>query len=183
MTQALRKKVRFTYQDYLQIPGEKRYEIIDGDLHMTPAPLTRHQKILGNIFRKLWDFVTERKLGEVLFAPVDVVLSQEDIVQPDILFISRDRLGILTEKNVQGPPDLLIEILSPSTKNWDQETKRKLYERYGVREYWIVDPDAQTIEILQMTDDGFKTYRVFSRGTHVRSPLLEGFTFLVEEIF
>lgn len=181
--QTLRKKVRFTYEDYLNFPPEKRYEIIEGDLHMTPAPLTKHQMTLLNLTLKLHEFINKNSLGKCLIAPVDVVLSREDVIQPDILFISKDRLGILTEKNVEGPPDLLVEVLSPSTKNWDREAKRKLYEHYGVREYWIVDPDAKTVEVLQMTDDGYRSYRVFACGTHLQSPLLEGLAFLIDEIF
>jgi len=181
--QTVRKKVRFTYQDYLLLPYDKRYELIEGDLHRVPAPLTNHQKVSRNLQRILWEFVQKNGLGEVLYAPVDVVLSSEDVVQPDILFIAKERLAILTEKNVRAAPDLVIEILSPSSKEWDLEIKRKLYEKYGVREYWIVDPEAQTVEVLQLTDDGYLAFRVFSRGTKLKSPLLKDFSFPIEAIF
>lgn len=177
------RRVHFNYQDYLRIPDDKRCEIIDGELHMTPAPLTRHQKISGRIYEMLGHFVWERQLGEILYAPVDVVLSNEDIVQPDLLFIHKDRLAILTEKNVRGAPDLVIEILSPSNPEWDRENKRKLYEKYGVREYWIVDPDSQSIEILTLTDAGFQTVRVFTKGTHLRSPLLPELSLPIDPVF
>lgn len=179
----LRKQVRFTYQDYLHIPEDKRYEIINGDLHMTPAPLITHQKVSGNIYKALSHFVNNQKLGEVLYAPVDVVLSEEDVVQPDILFITQERLDILTDKNVRGAPDLVIEVLSPSTREWDREFKRKLYEKFGVREYWIVDLNAQSIEILQMTDEGFKTTRVYTQGAHLASPLLKNFSLAIGDVF
>ena|SRR3990167_8879297 len=181
--QSARKKVRFNYHDYQLFPADKRYEIIDGDSHMVPAPNTHHQKISRNLELILWDFVKKRNLGEVLDAPVDVILSNEDIVQPDLVFISKKRLGILTEKNVIGAPDLVVEILSPSTKNLDKDIKRKLYEKYGVLEYWIVDPDGASVEVLQMTDDGLKNFRTFPKGTHVQSPLLPELKFLVDEIF
>ena len=181
--QMARRKTRVTYQDYIHIPGEKRYEIIDGDLHMVPAPFTQHQQISARLFQILAEFVQDRSLGEVFYAPVDVILSEEDVLQPDLLFISRARLGILTSANVRGAPDLVVEILSPSTKQWDLQPKRRLYEKYGVREYWIVDPDAQSVEVLTLTDDGFQTVRVFTKGTHVKSPLLEGFAPAVDAIF
>lgn len=181
--QSIRKKVRFTYQDYLHIPGDKRYEIIEGDLHMVPAPLTSHQKISRNIYQILWDLVRKENLGEVLYAPVDVVLSEEDIVQPDILFISKSRLGILTEKNVRAAPDLVIEILSPSTKDWDVDVKRKIYEKYGVQEFWIVDPESRSLEVLQMTNEGLKVFQVFAGDQQVSSPLLKALKFPVSQIF
>lgn len=182
MNVALRK-VRFTYHDYLHLPEDKRYEIIDGDLHMTPAPLMKHQKVSGHLYRILHEWADKESRGEVFYAPVDVILSDEDVLQPDLLFISQERLGILTEKNVQGAPDLVIEILSPHSQEWDRSIKRKLYEKYGVREYWMVDLEAQSIEVLPLTDEGFKTLRVYTKGTHLKSPLLENLSFSVEEIF
>ena len=181
--QTAKRQVRFTYQDYLHIPGDKRYEIINGDLHMTPAPLITHQKVVANLVRALDRFIEEKKLGKLLFAPVDIVLSEEDVVQPDILFITQERLDILTDKNVRGAPDLVVEVLSPSTREWDREFKRKLYEKFGVREYWIVDLSAQSIEVLQMTDAGFKTTRVYTQGTHLASPLLKNFSLAIGDVF
>lgn len=150
---------------------------------MVPAPLTTHQLILSKIYDLISDFVEGTDLGMVLFAPVDVVLSNENVVQPDLLFIAKNRMGILKRENIQGAPDLVVEILSEGTKKWDLEIKRKLYEKYGVREYWIVDPEARSVEVLQSTDEGFTTVRVFTGKTRVKSPLLEGFGFDPERIF
>jgi len=181
--QAVRKQVRFTYQDYLELPGEKRYELIDGDLHMVPAPLTFHQKVSRNLEMLLWNYVKDHDAGEILYAPVDVVLSNEDVVQPDILFISKSRLGILTDKNIQGAPDLVIEILSPTSKKWDQEIKKKLYEKHGVVEYWIVDPEARTIEVFRYTETGFRLVQTYPEISTLVSPLLPGLQIELKHVF
>ena len=181
--QVLKKKVRFTYQDYLHIPGDKRYEIIEGDLHMVPAPLTYHQKISRSLEYYLWDFVAKNDLGEVLDAPVDVLLTNEDVVQPDLLFISKDRLTILTEKNVCGAPDLVVEILSPSSREWDREFKKRLYEKHGVLEYWIADPDAKAVEVYTFTEDGFQLVQSYPRTSTLSSPLLKGLKIPLEKVF
>lgn len=183
MALAVKRKVRFNYHDYLLLPEGKRYEIIDGDLHMTPAPLIYHQYVLNNLLDILRSYVKKQKNGMVLCAPVDVVFSNEDIVQPDILFISNERSGILTKENVQGAPDLIVEILSPSTKQRDVEVKFKLYEQRAVREYWIVDPDALSIEVFTLKDEGLVLTRAYTKGLHVASPLFGELKFLVDEVF
>src|SRR3990167_9175925 len=124
---AAKLNIKFNYSDYLSLPEDKRYELIEGDLHMTPAPLTIHQIISANLFFFLRQHVQENQSGLILNAPVDVVLSDEDVVQPDILFISDERKGILKRENVQGAPDLVIEILSSSTAHRDLHIKKKLY--------------------------------------------------------
>jgi Uma2 family endonuclease len=121
----------------------------------------------------------------VFAAPCDVILSDEDIVEPDLLFISAARSAIVTEKNIQGPPDLVVEILSDSTRKTDEVVKRKLYERYGVREYWIVDPDLETVKIHRLTDQGFvRAADLTSEANEILStPLLPGFQAPLAEIF
>lgn len=176
-------KISFSYQDYLHLPDDKRFEIIDGDLRMVPAPLTYHQKISGRLFSLVLESVKKWDLGEVLYAPVDVVLSQTDIVQPDLLFISKKRLDILNEQNVQGAPDLIVEILSPTGEKWDRQVKRNLYQKYGVQEYWLVDPLSQSLEILELKDNFFRTRKICTAGIKVMSPLLPGLSFLTEKIF
>ena len=175
--------IKFTYDDYVLLPEDKRYELIGGDLIMTPAPLTTHQRVSQNINNSLWSFVKDRELGKVLYAPVDVVFSEEDVVQPDILFIAKDRLGILTEKNVKGAPDLVIEILSLSNAKMDLVIKKKLYAKFGVREYWIVHPDEKSVEVMTWAEKGFKTVQVYLHNTLLRSPLLRDFSMPVNEIF
>ena len=134
-----------TYSDYLKTSDDERYELLNGELLMVPAPNMAHQKAQAELGIRLGAWVKERGLGSVFFSPTDVVLSDSDVVQPDLLFISNERGHVVTRDNVQGAPDLVVEVLSPSTSAVDWTTKRDLYARYGVREYWIVDPDDRTV--------------------------------------
>ena len=149
---------RLTYEDYCLIPEDRnRHEIIDGIHYVSAAPNTRHQRILGRIFIRLYSFVEQNQLGEVLFSPVDVLFSQYDVVQPDVVFISNERISILTEPNIKGAPNLVVEVLSPSNRRYDLERKKSLYEQFQVPEYWIVDPDAETVEVYVYHDSkGYK---------------------------
>lgn len=178
--------LRLTYHDYCQIPlGERdRYEIVEGELRqITPAPTVLHQKISGRIERALRLWVEDRGLGEVYDAPIDVVLGEHNVVQPDILYVSRERLGIVKEANIRGAPDLVVEILSPSTVEWDQGLKRRVYGRYGVREFWAVDPDGRSIELAAHDGRELATVQVYSLGTTLTSRLLAGFELEVKEVF
>jgi Uma2 family endonuclease len=175
--------VRYTYQDYLQLPEDKRYEILDGELNMVPAPNMRHQRLLLEIFDVLFHHVRERKLGEVFIAPCDVVLSDGTVVQPDILFVSKERLGIIGEANITGAPDLVVEILSPSTGQRDLGIKRNLYARYGVREYWIVDPESKTVEVLAWAETGYRTEAFVPETSILKSSLFPDLNLSLTEIF
>lgn len=140
---------KLTYHEYLLLPNDgKRYEIIDGDLFMTPAPATRHQTIAVRLSHLLMTYLEGHPVGIVLAAPCDVVLSEIDVVQPDLLLIRHDSAARITETNIQGPPDLIIEILSPGTATRDRDLKRKRYEHFSVQEYWLVDPDQNPLELL-----------------------------------
>lgn len=175
---------RFTYEDYKLLPEDKRCEIIEGDLLMTPTPTSRHQVILGEIFVHLRAFVKAQGLGLVLLAPTDVVLSEGNVVQPDLLFVAKDRHSIVDPAGgVHGAPDLVVEILSPSTSSRDQVLKRKLYAKYGVREYWVVNAEARTIEVLTRDPGGLETWMVFPSGSSLASQLLPGFSLSVAELF
>jgi Uma2 family endonuclease len=175
--------LRFTYNDYLLLPEDRRYEIIDGDLFMTPAPTPYHQLVSANLHSALRDVVLEHRLGRVLYAPCDVVLSPTDIVQPDILFVAAARLSIIGEKYISAAPDLVVEILSPSTAERDQDLKRKLYARFGVREFWIADPEKKTVEVFVDTAEGFRRESLFGIGETLRSPLLPGLEIPLAEVF
>lgn len=177
------QNLRFTYQDYLLLPEEKRYELIDGDLLMTPAPTSEHQSIAANLFTKLILFIRGKKLGKLFFAPLDVILSDEDVVQPDLVFISKDHEERIQERGVWGPPDLVIEILSPSTEHRDLIVKRKLYGRYGVREFWIVDPKNKTIEVMGWQGSEFKTLQTFPEETILKSSILKDLALPLSEVF
>jgi len=176
-------RVRFTYEDYLQLPEDKRYDLMEGEFYMVPSPNVYHQTILKKLFRILDDYVVSQRLGELHLAPLDVVLSNEDVVQPDILFISREHFHIITERNIQGAPDLVIEILSSTTAERDKGLKRKLYSKYGVKEYWIVDPEERSIEVMKLGEAGFETAGVYGKGEILVSPLLKGFRLNSGEIF
>ncbi|MBF0492200.1 MAG: Uma2 family endonuclease [Deltaproteobacteria bacterium] len=177
------QKIKFSYEDYLLMPEDKRYELIDGDLLMTPSPSWKHQTAISRLFEKINKFVRSKKMGEVRFAPLDVFLSPEDVVQPDLLFLSKDRLKQVTERNIQGAPDLVVEVLSPGTEQRDRLVKRKLYSRFGVKEYWIVDPERKNIEVITWEGSDFKTFQVFPENALFKSPLMEGLSFHIKEIF
>ena len=146
---SLPASLKFTYEEYLTFPEDgKRHELIAGDHYVTPAPLTKHQRIVAALHRIIGPFVHECALGTVLCAPVDVLLSQVDVVQPDFLFISTARSSIITERHIQGAPDLVVEILSDSTRNNDEGIKHTLYERAQVQEYWIIDPRSETVKVF-----------------------------------
>jgi len=165
-------RVKFTYEDYKTLPAEKRYELLEGELVMVPSPKEYHQRISGKLEFLLRAFVQDHALGVVYDAPFDVVLSEETVVQPEIIFISKERLDIITEDNVRGAPDLVIEILSEATAERDRIAKRLLYAKYGVKEYWLVDPQTKSIEVLQLGERGFDLVGIFWEGQKMRSPLL-----------
>ena len=176
--------IKFTYDDYRNTPDDGRYELLDGELVMAPAPSLRHQRIDTRLSSLLHVFVTERGLGEVFCPPCDVLLSATDVVQPDLIFVAREQRRILAAGDaVRGAPDLVVEILSPSTAARDRTLKRVLYARHGVREYWLVDPDAETVAVMVLSNDGFKVEAVYGQGQTLTSPTLPGFTVNLDEIF
>ena len=178
-----RRVVKFTYEDYKHTPEDKRYELLDGDLIMVPAPRTAHQRSSRDIGLPLVMFVDENELGEVFLAPTDVVLSNTDVVQPDILFVSRERSHIINELNIRGAPDLVVEVLSPSTAQRDRTLKRTLYALHGVSEYWQADTDAKNVTVLILEDGGYAVAGIYGEGQTLVSPLLAGFTLEIDRIF
>ena len=175
--------IKQTYKDYCATPDDERYELINGRLMMVPAPNTKHQKVLGRLYLELARFNEEHQLGEVYVAPYDVFLSDTDVVQPDLLFISRAREHIITEQNVRGAPDLVIEILSPSTAEKDLGEKHELYGRHGVLEYWIVDPVAETVAVHRQGDGRLELAETLGRGDTLRTALLEGLELKLDDVF
>ena len=176
-------KGRFTYSDYLLLPEDKRYEILDGELYMVAAPNIRHQSVSFSLEVALFQHVKNKGLGRVLHAPCDLILSEEDVIQPDILFVCKERAGIIGEMNVRGAPDLVIEILSAGTRSKDMEVKRKIYAGFGVQEYWIVDPEAATTEVLVWSELGYVTVRVYGKSDRLSSPLLPNLNLPLSEVF
>jgi len=178
------ERLKFTYEDYLKLPDDgKVYQIIDGEVFMAPAPTPKHQMICGRIWSVLSNFIRLRELGEVIFAPCDVVLSEENVVQPDILFISSQRAHIIGERYISGPPDLVVEVLSPGTEKIDRVLKRGLYERHGVKELWFVSPERREIQVLRLVRGKFVEHGRFGVGETLTSPLLSGLKFDIDEVF
>ena len=183
MATATRGAVRQTYQDYCATPDDERYELLDGNLMMVPAPNMKHQWVLGRLHSELDRFTREHGLGKVYVAPCDVVLSDTDVVQPDLLFISRAREHTITDENVRGAPDLVIEILSPSTADRDLGCKHELYGRHGVLEYWIVDPLAETVAVHRQGGGRLEVAETFGRGDTLRTALLDGLQLELDDVF
>ena len=183
MASTATEKKKYTYEDYLKTPDDVRYELIEGDLLMTPSPVTKHQRILRELGFELLSFARVKDLGEIFLAPFDVHLDNENVVEPDILFISKQRLHIIGEKNVQGPPDLVIEILSESTANRDLVQKKRLYAKFGVKEYWIVIPGEEIVEIYTLKDALYVLCKSFGKENAIESPLLKGLKIDLKKIF
>ena len=178
-------QARLTVQDYLAIPedDENRYELIDGELYMAPAPTWEHQESIGNLYSALRDFVRANGLGRVVASPIDVYLSDEDVFQPDIVFVSTDRLDIIHSSGVHSAPDLVIEMLSPGTEQRDLTIKRERYEMLDVKEYWLANPVAKTISVLRLRDGAFEHIGVFTEGMTLETPLLPGLQIDISAVF
>jgi len=174
------ENLKLTYEDYLLLPEGTRYEIIEGELFMTPSPRTVHQRLIVKLFRIIDNFVRGKNLGEVFVAPYDVVLSKHDIVQPDILFVSKENSHLITELNLQGAPDLVVEILSPSIEDRDSILKKKLYAAFGVKEYWIADPAKKSVKLFNL---GKKGYMDVETGNILKSLLLKGLEIDISGLF
>jgi len=185
LTRPKAKRELLTYDDYVTFPDQDgiRKEIIEGELFMSPAPAIKHQSISKKLFRMLEDFITQHKLGEVWYAPCDVIFSNINIVQPDILYISNQNIEILTALNVKGAPDLIIEILSPSTIENDRIYKKLVYEKFGVKEYWIVDPQEEMIEVWALKGANFQLHKKATKTQKFKSNLLEDFELDLLRVF
>lgn len=176
-------RAKLTVADYMNTPDDVRYQLINGELVLAPSPSTRHQSISSELFVVLHQFVRQHGLGMVWDAPLDVVLSDNEVFQPDILFVSNERRAIVTEANIQGAPDLVVEILSPSTRQNDEGHKKDVYSRYGVKEYWIVDPEERKVAVLSGGASGLEPYAAFSMEDILESPLLPGLAVDVRQVF
>jgi Uma2 family endonuclease len=186
MQSTSQRDTRLTYDDFARIPNDgKRHEIIDGVHYVTPAPVRRHQQLLGRLHLAIGGFLEDHpEMGQAYLSPLDTVFSPWDVVEPDLLFVAADQLDILTEPNIQGAPALVVEILSPSTRRRDMGIKRQLFDRGGVREYWIVDPKAVEVTVYRRTPDGaFRKAAQVSSGDDLTTPLLAGFTLSVAKLF
>ncbi|MBI3824818.1 MAG: Uma2 family endonuclease [Candidatus Rokubacteria bacterium] len=149
-------RVVLTYREYEALPADgRRYELHDGELSVTPAPSPQHQIVSRNLGFVLHEHVTARGLGQVLMAPLDVILGETTIVQPDLVYLDSARAGAISRRGIEGPPTLAVEILSPSTTLTDRVTKSQLYARHGVPHFWLVDPEGRSIEAFVLRADGY----------------------------
>jgi len=180
-------KIKLTYEHYRNAPESERerYELYEGELVMVPSPSLKHQLILGNLVDFLRRFVNDNDLGVVLFSPLDVILSADTVLQPDILFVAKARAEILAAEGIRGAPDLVIEILSEATAKRDRTYKKTLYARYGVKEYWLVDPEDETIEVFVLKENGYEAAGKYERRGKApfESLILKGLSIDVDAVF
>lgn len=172
---------KLTYQEYLDMPEMRaRYDIIDGEMIMSAKPTLLHQTISKLLFMGIYPFVTEHKLGQVLFAPLDIIVREEPLRtrQPDVMFVSNENRGI-----VHGGPDLVADILSPSNDRKNIEGKLADYAGLGVRECWLVSPQGQTVEVLVLEQGDWRRLAILGMGDNVKSAVLIGLALPVDEIF
>ncbi len=170
-----RPTLPMTYHEYALLPQDRnRYEVLDGELYMTPSPTYRHQRIVSRLHSLLAAYVSRQGLGEVLTAPMDVVLSETNVVQPDVLFVRADRLPPITAKHIPVAPDLIVEVLSPASLEQDREDKKTVYARHGVRHYWIVDPDNRTFEVFELAGSEYGLAGAFTGDGMAPTALFPG---------
>jgi Uma2 family endonuclease len=181
-------RIPFTYADYKSLPEsmDRRYELLGGELYMVPAPTVAHQRVSRNLLVIINGHVVARGLGEVLYAPLDVVFGsgrERDIAQPDLVFVSTARAAIITPAEIAGAPDLIVEILPPGTEERDRSYKKTLYARHGVIEYWIVDVDARVLERYVRGVNDYAEPRRYEHGMTVNTPLLPDLAISLQAVF
>lgn len=186
MTALLEKKMTFKEFRNMEIPdGDKSsYELLNGNIMRRGAPSVRHQDALAELFAKMRTFATEKKLGKVLAAPIDVLFDDGNCPQPDIIFVSMERSFLIDSSDyVNGAPDLIVEIICPGTGKNDKGFKKDLYERYAVKEYWIVDPANQTVEVFGMRENAYHLFEIQEVEGLINSEILPGFEIDIKTLF
>lgn len=174
----------WTYDDYLQLPDNGfRYEILDGDLHMSPAPAPRHQLLILRLGGAILRHLELNNAGRAFPAPVDVRLDENVLVQPDLVVVLNAKLPNVSEREITGPPDLLIEVISPSSVVVDRRRKFDLYASYKVREYWLIDLEEHVIEINVLRGEAYSLLAKFTRGQRLVSEVLPGLEIDPADVF
>jgi Uma2 family endonuclease len=173
----------WTYADMVaELPeANTPVELWNGEIVISPTPSPSHQSIVLRFVRRLDDFVTDAKAGKVFVSPLDIVLTPHRVVQPDVLFIAEHRLNMVTD-HIEGAPDLAVEVVSASSWNRDRVEKKALYEQAGVQEYWIVDPDSQTIEVFALAKGVYELHSRAQGDETAESRLLPGFKTIFREL-
>jgi Uma2 family endonuclease len=148
------KRRRWTYAEFARLPseGSTRYEVIEGEVCMTPSPTARHQRIVAKLISLLNVFAESRDLGQVFAGPLDVLFAEGEYLEPDVVFVRTEHVDLVSDRGVEGPPDLVVEVVSPSTAARDRGVKLERYRLYGVPEYWVVDPDERTLEVWKLAE-------------------------------
>ena len=180
---AIPEKRTYTYNDYATLPEGAPYQLIGGQLIMTPSPIPYHQEVLRKLGFKILVFLEKKELGHLYYAPLDVCFSDSDVYQPDIIFIQKEREEIIGDTKIEGAPDMVIEILSPSTAYYDLRNKFRTYEKHGVNEYWIVDPGLKRVEVYENKGKKFEMYMEVEGEGSISSKVLEGFSVTLDEVF
>jgi Uma2 family endonuclease len=179
-------EARIDYEQFQRIPrhDSRRFELIEGKVFSPPTPNTAHQRSVGNLLIALDRFVKHQGAGEVFLGPLDVVFSRWTALEPDLLFVGKDRASIVTEDNIQGAPDLVVEVLSRGNETYDRETKMRAYERAGVPELWYLDPEERTAEVLNLGPDGrYLLVAQLAGRDAIVSKMLTGLFFTLDEVF
>ncbi|MGH8021842.1 MAG: Uma2 family endonuclease [Opitutaceae bacterium] len=172
-----------TVDDYRSTPEGSRYQLVEGELIMAPAPNLYHQEIVGRLFRVLAAHVEQHDLGRVFVAPADVYLTEHNVVQPDVLFVAKARERLLAEDGIYGAPDLVVEVVSPSTARLEKTTKRRVYAQAGVDEMWLADPVLRQVHVYRFTQDPAKPACILDEGDTLEIPLLPGVQISLTDVF
>ena len=177
-------KIVLTYGDYCELPNDRnRYEILDGELSVTPSPAAKHQITLGNLHRILSNHVFANHSGRLMLAPTDLILAATTVVQPDLIFIGNDRSRVVTERGVEGTPTLVIEILSPTSQRTDRQTKAQLYAKYGIPHYWLIDPDQHVLEAYELSGEQYNLV-IRARDSDMFTPsVFPGLSFQISDLW
>jgi Uma2 family endonuclease len=181
---AVEHSALLTAEDYRMLPEEGgRYELIQGELHMAPAPSRYHQKISGNLEFLLRKHLEMDPAGELYHAPLDVYLSKHDVLQPDLVFVANARRSVLVPEGIRGAPTLVVEILSPSTATLDQSVKKQIYAKTGIEELWLVHPEPKSVSIFRLQEDASHPIQIFQEQDTLTSACFPGLQLLCGEIF
>lgn len=173
-----------TRYDYQELPeGPPYFQVIEGDLIMSPSPRTLHQVVAGNIHFIIRQHLNSHPIGHVFLAPLDVFLTEINVYQPDLIFVAEERKSIVTEKGIEGAPNLVVEILSESTARFDKGPKRKIYARTGVQDLWLIDPEVKLIQVYRLAEDPETPVATYDATAVFRSPLLPGLEIAARSIF
>ncbi len=177
------KQEQSVCEQFLNLPEGTPCQLIAGEIIMTPSPIPLHQSVAGHLYMQLLQYAEKNDLGQVFIAPLDVSFNEKNIFQPDVFFIRKDNLSIIGEKMIEGVPDLVVEVLSPSSAYHDLRTKFRVYEQSGVQEYWIVDLERKSVEVFSNSGKKFHLEQEVEGEGAVESLLLSGFSVAVDELF